>query len=133
MKPSNFSTSKSRPRKLEAGVDTFARPRSCPLRMRARRSPIGSLIAIAPYPLPARLGHARHLPKIGEVPQSDARHFHLAVVAAGAPRKLAAVVDARGRGVARQLGELQTRGEALFGRDRHIVGPRLQRSPLASI
>src|SRR5258706_15144340 len=126
MNPANYSTSRSRPRKLEAGVDTFARPRSCPLRMRARRSPIGSLIALAPYPLPARLGHARHLPEIGEFPERDAGHFHLAIITAGASRKLAAMVDARGRGVARQLGEFQTRREALFGRDRHVIGPPLQ-------
>ena len=46
-------------------------------------------------PLPARLGHAGDHPLVGEIAQHDARETELAVIAAGTPRQLAPVADAR--------------------------------------
>src|SRR5689334_16792004 len=104
-------------------------PRSWPLRMRARRSPMGSVIAISSIPsLPAGLRHARDLAKIGEIAQSDARKLQFAVVTLGAARKLAAMMRADLRRVARQFRKLEARLEALFRRHLHVVGLRLQRS-----
>src|SRR5690348_4331371 len=117
MKPSSFSTSSTRVRKREFGDLIFAIPRSWPLRMRARRSPMGSVIAISSIPsLPACFRHARDLAEVGHVTQSNAREFEFAVVALRTARELAAMVDADLRGVARKLGELEARLETLFRR-----------------
>ena len=50
MKPSDFSTSSTRPRSREPGVVTFPRRRICALRIRVSMSPTGSLIAIVVLP-----------------------------------------------------------------------------------
>src|SRR5690242_18596409 len=107
MKPSVCSTSSNLVRNFELGDLIFANPRSCPLRMRARRSPMGSVIAISLFlSLPARLGHARDLAEISEIAKRDARKAELAVVTLGAARHFAAMMDARLRRIARQFREL---------------------------
>src|SRR5215470_2369912 len=80
--------------------------------MRAIMSPSGSFIC--PTSLPARLDQARDQALGAEVPQRDARELVLAIKAARPARDLAAIADAGGRGVARQLRELERRREALF-------------------
>src|SRR5262245_20801601 len=133
MNPSAFSTSNRRPRSFEAGVEIFARPRICPLRIRAKRSPIGSLIAIASRSLPAGLCDARRLTEIRKIAKRNARHLELAVEALGPARQFAAIVNPRARRIARKLGELHARGETLLGRHRHVVGLGLERRPLGGI
>src|ERR1700743_2390411 len=103
MKPSSTSTSSKRARRPEVGELPFARGRGWPFLMRVSRSPIGSLIAIYPVSLPARLGHARDLAEIRKVAQRDARQLHLAVITLRAAAEFAAVMDAHLRRVARQL------------------------------
>src|ERR1700754_2416803 len=107
MKPSCCSTSSTLVRSREFGDLIFAVPRSWPLRMRARRSPIGSVI-MSVFLLPARLGHARDLAEIREIAQRDTRHLHFAVIALRAAAHFAAMMDAHLRRVARQLRELET-------------------------
>src|SRR5512146_2668930 len=127
MKPSACSTSSTRARSFEFGDLIVAMPRSWPLRMRARRSPTGSVIAISLFPsLPACLGHARDLAEISEIAQRDTRHANLAVVALRAARDFAPVMDARLGRIARELGELELRLEALFRRHLHVLRLRLQ-------
>src|SRR3982751_3776890 len=120
MKPSSLSTSSTRTRKREFGDLIVAIPRSWPLRMRARRSPMGSVIAISSIPsLPACLRHARDLAKVGHITQSNARQFQFAVVTLRTAGELTAMMNADLRGVARQLGELKARFEALLRRHFH--------------
>src|SRR3569623_3771322 len=106
-------------RSCEFGDLIFAVPRSWPLRMRASRSPMGSLIAILCL-LPARLGHARHLAEIRKIAQRDTRHLHLAIIALRTAAHLATMVDARFGRLARQLRELEPRRIAVLRRDRHV-------------
>src|ERR1700761_8019809 len=104
MKPSACSTSSTLMRSFELGDLMVAVPRSWPLRMRARRSPTGSVIAISLFPsLPACLGHARDLAEIRQIAQRDTRHADLAVVTLRAARDFATVMDAGLGRVARQL------------------------------
>src|SRR5579871_3375821 len=133
MNPSSFSTSSRRARSLDAGQETLASPRNCPLRILARRSPIGSLMAIPFAPLPARLGHAGDLAKICEIPKRDARKLQFSVVAFRAAAEIAAIVHATGRRVARQLCEFEPCSEALFRRDRKIFCPRFQRHTFGGV
>src|SRR5689334_11123033 len=134
MKPSSFKTSSTRVRKRELGDLIVAIPRSWPLRMRARRSPMGSVIAISSNPsLPTCLGHARDLAELRQIAQRNAGQFQFAVVALGAARHLAAIMDAHLRGVARQLGELEARLKTLLRRHLHVVGLRLERGTLRRV
>src|ERR1700749_2451902 len=102
MKPSCCSTSSRLTRRREFGDLIFAVPRSWPLRMRARRSPIGSVIIFFSL-LPARLGHARDLAKIREIAQRDTRHLEFAVIALRTAADFAAMGNAHLRRIARQL------------------------------
>src|SRR3569832_3019929 len=97
----------------EFGDLIFEVPRSWPLRMRASRSPMGSLIAILCL-LPARLGHARDLAEIRKNAQRDTRHLHLAVIALRTAAHLATMVAAGLGRIARQLRELEPRGFFVF-------------------
>src|SRR5262245_43766529 len=97
MNPSAFSTSNRRPRSFEAGVEIFARPRICPLRILAKRSPIGSLIAIASRSLPAGLGDAGRLTEIRKIAQRNTRDLELPIETLGPARQFAAVMDPRAR------------------------------------
>src|SRR4051812_4434535 len=62
-----------------------------PLRMRVRKSAIGSVIDMR---LPARLRQARHVALVGHLPQADPAQAELAEVRARAAAALAAVVVA---------------------------------------
>src|ERR1700761_6540535 len=98
----------------EAGVDTLLLRRSAAFFMRAIMSPMGSFTDIRSSP--ARLDHARDLAVVGQFTERDTAHLELAIKGARAPGQLAPVADANLGGVARQLGELQPGGEALFER-----------------
>src|SRR5688500_284807 len=100
--------------------------------MRAIRSPMGSLTICDP-PLPARLDEAGDQPVRTEVAQGDPAHLQLAVVAARTARHLAAVADADGGRVPRQLGELQAGFETLLERQALVAGGRLQRGALGGV
>src|SRR5690606_30085544 len=76
--------------------------------------------------LPAGLDKAGDHPQRAEFAQRDTRHLELAVDAARPAGDLAPVAHAHRRGVARQLGELQRRLEALLERQLLILGDRLQ-------
>src|SRR3954452_13638706 len=49
------------------------------LRIRVSMSAIGSVIVIGSPPSPRRLGHARHLSRVGELPEADPTQTELAV------------------------------------------------------
>src|SRR5690606_23604001 len=83
--------------------------------------------------LPARLDHAGHLPEIAEFAQRDPAHPQLAVEATRAAGHFATVADATGRGVARQLGQLQLGGETLFYRHALVLRQQLQLGATAGI
>src|SRR4051794_9105625 len=100
--------------------------------MRVSRSPSGSVIAIF-TPLPARLGHARDQALVGQIPKHDPRQAELAVISARPAGQLAAVANPRGVPVARQLGHLQTRDEALGLVVRLVVRDRLELRVLRSL
>src|SRR5437870_11075560 len=95
MKPSSFRISASRTLSLEEGMSTFSCSARLALRMRVRRSAMGSLIDMTPRLLPARLDHARHLALEGELPEADPAELELPEEAARPPAQLAAAVDAR--------------------------------------
>src|SRR4029078_1627254 len=78
---------------------------------------------------PPRVRSVRWWDKPGgaEVAERDARHPELAVIAARPAGDLAPVADAHGRGMARQLGELEARLETLLERFILVIGDRQQR------
>src|SRR4051794_32407543 len=93
--------------------------------MRVSRSPSGSVIAIY-LPLPARLDHAGDQALVGQVPQHDPRQAELAVISARPAGQLAAVANPRRVRVARQLGHLEARDQALGLVARLIVRDRFE-------
>src|SRR5262249_229668 len=95
--------------------------------MRAIMSPSGSFKAIARFSLPARLEKARDHALGAEFAKRNAAHLELAVVALRAAGDYAAIVNARGRAIARHFGKLQRRREALFHRLVAVARERLQR------
>src|SRR6266567_1185099 len=101
----------------------------CPLRMRVSISPSGSLIDMACLPSPARFGHAGDLPGRGQLAHRDARQPELAVIAARPAGQGAAVAQPGLRAVARHLGQLQLRLEAVFRRRIAVAGDRLEAHP----
>src|SRR6185312_5886118 len=131
MKPSALSTSATRSRCLEPGIETFDFVRICALRMRVIMSPIGSLTAISLSPLPARLHKARDQAFVAELAESDTAEFVLAVVGARTAGQLAAIADARARRVARQLGKLEGRGETILHRQILVLHDGLELAPAA--
>src|SRR6056297_4006019 len=131
MYPSEARTSSTRTRIFEAGVRTVDLPRICALRMRVSISPIGSFISRVS--LPARFHHAGQLPGGAQVAQRDPADFQLAVIGVRTPRKLTAVVQARGRAVARQLRELEGGAETLFHRLVLIVDDLFERGTLLGV
>src|SRR5512143_2251484 len=98
---------------FEQGMLTSTCPTIWALRMRVNMSAIGSVMLIA-RSLPARLDHAGDLAAQRELAQLVAAEAELAVDAARAPGQRAAVAQARGRGVARQLLQLRARSIALL-------------------
>src|SRR4051812_40700009 len=75
--------------KFEAGISMSSRSACRPLRMRVRKSAMGSVIDIR---LPARLREAGDHALVGNLAQADAAEPELAQVRARAPAALAAVV-----------------------------------------
>src|SRR3954471_1565820 len=74
---------------FDAGMSTVSWSADRPLRMRVRRSAIGSVIDIG---LPARLRHAGDVALVRHLPQADPAQAELAEVRAGTSAALAAVV-----------------------------------------
>src|SRR5689334_8370782 len=130
MKPSDCSTSSTRPRSVEAGVETTSLRRIWALRIRVSISPSGSVRLICLLSLPARLDQARDLPEIAEFTQGDTAHLELAVVGARTARHFAAVTDAVRCRIARQGGELEGRSEAILQRHLLIHHDGLERGAL---
>src|SRR6476660_9019433 len=128
MKPSLLSTSSTRSRSFEPGIETLPLLRSCALRMRAIISPIGSFTAICPSS-PARLHEAGDQALVAELAQRDAAQAVLAVIAARTAGHLAAIADAGRRGIAWQFGELQRRREAVLDRQFLVLHDRLELLP----
>src|SRR5215472_12651684 len=118
----------------EAGTVTLSRRAAWPLRIRVSKSPTGSVIAMV-YgpPLPARLHHAGQGAQRGQLPQRQARELELAIDRARTPGDLAAIADARRRGVARQLGKLEPRAETLLRRQPVVDSHRLERGALGGV
>src|SRR5476649_1701020 len=100
----------------EAGTVTLSRRADWPLRMRVSKSPTGSVIMVYGPPLPARLHDAGQSARRRELAKCQARKLELAIDGARPAGERAPVADARRRGVARQLGELEARTEAFFRR-----------------
>src|SRR5215467_7799472 len=94
MKPSSLRSSTMRTFSLEAGMSTFSCSARLALRMRVRRSAIGSLLIAAS---PARLHDARHLTPESELAEAQPAHLELAEIPAGPAAQLAAVVGPRGK------------------------------------
>src|SRR2546430_4674408 len=108
MKPSSLSTSQMRCFILLAGTSKSARPARWALRIRVKRSAIGSVMltfatSIRPYPwarriaceeLPARLDHSGDLALQGAVAEADAAHLELVEEGAIAAADGAALVGA---------------------------------------
>src|SRR5262245_22763909 len=94
MKPSSLRISVMRTLSLEAGMSTFSCSARLALRMRVRRSAMGSLIDMSGSS-PARLDHPGHLALEGELPEAEAAELELSDEAARTPAQLAAVVHAR--------------------------------------
>src|SRR6218665_2351518 len=126
MKPSDCSTSSTRPRRVDAGVETTSRRRIWALRIRVSISPSGSERLIVFVSLPARLDHARDLPEIAQLAQGDTAHLELAVVGARTARHFATVTDAVRGGIARQFGQLDGRGEAVLKGNLLVHDDRLE-------
>src|SRR6185437_10274252 len=97
--------------------------------MRVNRSPSGSFMDIVRLSSPARLQQAGDQPLGAELAQRNARQLVLAVIAAWTPGDFTTVANARGRRIARQLGELERRGKALL--DRHGLVLRYRLEPRA--
>src|SRR5215467_8074233 len=125
MKPSLLSTSSTRSRCLEPGIETFDLLRICALRMRAIMSPIGSFTAIASSS-PARLHEARNKAPGAKLAQRDAAQAMLAVKPTWTATELAAVTNARLRGIAWQFCKLQGSGKTLLHRQLLVVRDRLK-------
>src|ERR1044072_9427536 len=85
----------------------------CALRMRVRRSAIGSVMLIR-RASPARLGHARDLAAIDDLADLHARQAELAVHATGTARDRATLAPARRTRITRLLLQLRLRGEFLL-------------------
>src|SRR4249919_316033 len=125
IKPSVLSTSSTRSRCLEPGIETFDLLRICALRIRAIISPIGSFTAIAPS-LPARLHKARNKAFGAKLAQRDTAQAMLAVIRAWTPAELAAITYARLGGITRQFSQLQSSCETLFHRQLLVVRDRFE-------
>src|SRR5271155_3688345 len=113
MYPSSFNTLRMASFSFEALTPTVGLPADCALRMRVRRSAIGSVMLIV-RASPARLRKARNLAAVRSLAQLRARQPELAVHPAGAPGDRATVALPHGAGIARQLLERRLRGRALF-------------------
>src|ERR1700678_3256494 len=106
MYPSSFSTLRMASLSFEAPTPTVGLPADCALRMRVRRSAIGSVMLILGAS-PRRLGKARDFPAARSFAQLGARQAELAIHAARAAGDRAAIALAMRARIARlalQLG-----------------------------
>src|SRR5215468_4543013 len=133
MKPSVLSTSSTRSRCLEPGIETLDLLRICALRIRAIMSPIGSFTAIAPSS-PARLHKAWDQALGAKLAQRDTAQAMLAVIRTRTAAELAAVAYARLRGITRHFSKLQGSGKTLFHRQLLVARDRLElRAPVGKL
>src|SRR5271165_7448492 len=93
---------------FDAPTPTVGLPADCALRMRVKRSAIGSVILIV-RASPARLGQAGNLTLVGRFAQLGARQPEFAVHAARTPGNRATVALPRRRRIARLLLQLDLR------------------------
>src|SRR4029079_2327976 len=100
---------------LEESMVISALRAVCPLRMRVRRSAIGSVMLMR-RSSPARLGDARNLAAIDDLADLHARQPELAVHAARAARDRAALALPRRARVAGHRLQFRLRGGACLGR-----------------
>src|SRR6185312_15617743 len=129
MKPSVLSTSSTRSRCLDPGIETFDLFRICALRIRAIMSPIGSF-TIAPSS-PARLHKAWNEAFGAKLAQCDTTQAMLTVISARTPTQFAPIANARFRGIARQFSQLQSSGKTLLHRQLLVVCDRFElRAPV---
>src|SRR5450631_1333253 len=111
--PSSFNTLSMASFSFEAPTPTVGLPADCALRMRVRRSAIGSVMLIV-RASPAGLGQTRNLAAIGGLAQLGARQSELAVNTARPAGNGASIALARRGRIARLLLQLDLRGGALF-------------------
>src|ERR1043166_9096147 len=76
----------------EPGTSMLSLPARMALRMRVRRSAIGSVIAMGLTPSPARLDQSGDMPLAGVIPETDAAHAKTAEKCARAAAQRTAVV-----------------------------------------
>src|SRR5271154_5080635 len=98
---------------FEAPTPTVGLPADCALRIRVRRSAMGSVMLIV-RASPTRLRQAWNLAAIGRLTQFGARQSKFAVHAARAAGNRTAIALARGAGVARLLLQFHLRGGTLL-------------------
>src|SRR6202046_65297 len=113
MYPSSFSTLRMASLSFEAPTPTVGLPADCALRMRGRRSAIGSVMLIV-RASPARLGKARNFPAVRGFAQLGARQAELAIHPARAAGDRAAVALEMRTRIARGPLQLGLRRVALF-------------------
>src|SRR5579871_5242193 len=98
----------------EAGRCTSGLPAVWPLRMRVRRSAMGSAMLMQP-PSPARLGKARDLAAARDLADLHPRQTELAVHAPRTPGDRAALALARGGCIARLRLQIRLCGRTRLG------------------
>src|SRR5512147_2925819 len=109
------------PFSLDAGIETTVLRHACALRMRVSMSAMGSVMLILRVSLPARLRHPGHLAAERDLAQLVARQAELPEHAARTAGELAAVAQAHGRGVARQLLQRRARLGTLLVGDLEVI------------
>src|SRR5207247_3424925 len=112
--PSSFRTFAIAILTFDDGIVTTARSTICALRMRVSMSAIGSVMLIGSSLLPARLDDAGNLAAHRIFAKLVAAQTELAENAARTTGQRAAVAKPRRVGVARQLLQLEARGEAIL-------------------
>src|SRR5258708_10628395 len=117
---------------FEAPTPTVGLPADCALRIRVRRSAIGSVMLIV-RASPTRLRKARNLAAIGGLAQLGARQPELAVHAARTSGDRAAVTLPRRARVARLLLQFRLRGFARLGPGLRVADQLLELSAPRSV
>src|SRR3954465_2296487 len=93
-KPSSRRISASRSLMFERGHSTSCLRARIPLRIRARRSAMGSVIDMVYFLSPARLDDARDVATQGELAEAKTAHLELADIGTRATAALAAALGA---------------------------------------
>src|SRR4051794_24564278 len=93
-KPSSRRISASRSLMFERGHSTSCLRARMPLRIRARKSAMGSVIDMVYFLSPARLDDARDVAAQGELAEAETAHLELADEGARPAAALAAALDA---------------------------------------